>query len=222
MRVSCDVSLTITEISQLESLHIRGCGDVDFRPLWEAKRLRALAVHDPALRDIRMVAAIRSLESLVLESSDVHDLGAMGPLSGLREVVVVDTPLTDLRPLARLSELERLDVSDSYVVDLAPLGGLQSLHTVIAPRARIGSVQSLAALPSLREVDLYDNGVADITPLLDNPALGEGASINLSGNCLDLDDPETAAAIFALRARGVRLAVEPQKPSCGDRSYYGE
>ena len=219
--ISCGLSMAPAEIREAESLEIQGCGDVDFRPLWEADRLVALEVSDPALRDITNLAGIRSLERVVLESSDVSDIAPLGPLERLREVVVVDTPLTDLSALARLPALERLDVSDSYVIDLGPLEGLASLHTLIAPRARIGDVSALATLPSLREVNLYDNGVADIAPLVANTGLGEGTSVNLVGNCLDLDDAATRSALVSLRARGVSVSVDPQKPDCDDADYFG-
>lgn len=217
--VSCRLEASRAEIAALESLNLRGCGDIDFRPLWEATGLRELVLDDPDLEDIRGVAPIRSLQTLRFERSRVHDLDPVGPLSGLRELAVLDTPLTNLSPLARVTSLERLDISDTYVVSLAPLESITGLKELVAHRTRISDLRPLLAMPGLEVAGLSENGVADPRPLLEHPNLAR-MRIDLSGNCIDLDDPAVAEAVQALEEGARAFRLDAQFDACDAEYYY--
>ena len=205
----------------METLSLRGCGDIDFRALWEAENLRELTISDPALTDVRLLAPVRSLEMLRFESSNVADLTPIGSLQNLRELQVLDTPLTRLDPLARLERLEVLDVSDTYVLDLTPLEAVTSLRTLTAPRVRVRDLSPLNALPDLEIAELSENGVVDVRPLLEHPNLSD-LDISLIGNCVDTEDPATAEAVRQLENRARGFALGPQNSGCDDSYYYGD
>lgn len=217
--ISCSVSLSSSEVQAIETLNLRGCGDIDFRPLWEAENLRELTVNDPTLTEVRLLAPVRSLEEVRFEESDVYDITALGSLSELHTIVVLDTPLTDLAPLRRLQKLERLDLSDTYVNDLEPLRSSDQLKSLTAMRARIWDLSPLSELSNLESLNLGGNGVRDPRPLLINPNI-EAMSIDLSGNCIDLGDPEMLAALEALGTRSGSLIVGEQQMSCPAIGYY--
>lgn len=217
--ISCELSLSASEIAQLQTLTVRGCGDTDVRPLGAAKALRELVIDDPDLTDIRRLAALRSLEVLHLRRSHVADISPVGPLERLREIVVLDTPLTNLEPLRRNTALEHVDISDTYVLDLSPLVELPRLRTLEAARARIGSLAPLAAMTALRRANLSGNGVSDVRPLLDHSA-PEGLHVDLTGNCITASEPDQAAALDELEARGMAVYVGAQAKTCAPDSYF--
>ena len=217
--LACGVETDRAELREMETLNLRGCGDIDFRPLWEAENLRELTISDPALTDVHLLAPVRSLEVLRLESSDVSDLTPIGSLQNLRELQVLDTPLTNLAPLARLGKLEVLDVSDTYVLDILPLTDVPTLTTLLAPRVRVRDLSPLNALPELEMAELSENGVVDVRPLLEHPNLSD-LNISLIGNCIDTEDPGTAQAVLELESRAGSFALGPQNSGCDD-GYYG-
>ena len=217
--IACAQEIDRAELREMETLDLRGCGDIDFRPLWEAENLRELTVNDPTLTEVRLLAPVRSLEEVRFKESDVYDITALGSLSELHTIAVLDTPLTDLAPLGRLQKLERLDLSDTYVNDLEPLRSSDQLKSLTAMRARIWDLSPLSELSNLESLNLGGNGVRDPRPLLINPNI-EAMSIDLSGNCIDLGDPEMLAALEALGTRSGSLIVGEQQMSCPAIGYY--
>lgn len=218
--IACAQEIDRAELREMETLDLRGCGDIDFRPLWEAEKLRELTISDPALTDVRLLAPVRSLEVLRFESSNVSDLTPIGSLQNLRELQVLDTPLTSLAPLARLRRLEMLDVSDTYVIDLLQLAEIPTLKTLHAPRVRISDVSPLNALPVLQRLDLSENGITDLQPLAEHPNLAQ-LSIDVTGNCISEDDPETAEAIRTLESEAASFQLGGQFAEC-DSSYFSD
>ena len=218
--IACGVETSVAELREMETLNLRGCGDIDFRPLWEAENLRELTISDPSLVDVSLLAPVRSLEVLRLESSDVSDLTPIGSLQNLRELQVLDTPLTDLGPLARLGKLEVLDVSDTYVIDLSPLTDVPTMKTLLAPRVRIGDVSPLKELPALQRLDLSENGITDLRPLAEHPNLAE-LTIDVTGNCIFEDDPDAAEVIRTLESEAASFQLGRQFAQC-DSDYFSE
>ena len=220
--LACGVETDRAELRNMETLNLRGCGDIDFRPLWEAENLHTLRIFDPALEDIRMIAPLRSLEDIRFEKSRVVDLTPIGPIDGLRVLHVVDTPLASIEPLARLESLEKLDISDSYVTDLLPLSGHPALHTLRAPRARISDLSVLSTLPALTTVDLSENGISDLSPLLDHPNIA-ALTLNLRGNCIVVDDPSVEVLVETLNqsAAGLYLGTQVPPEEC-ESEYFGD
>ena len=214
----CDLSLEGLDVGSLRELSVQACGQADYRPLRGAVRLKALSVHHPDLTDLSFLYGAAALERLTLEASHVSDLTPLAFAPALTDLVVLDTPLTDLSPLAGAARLRRLDVTDTYVTDLTPLAGLTALEELHAAHTRVADLTPLEGLNGLRLVDVRGGGVTDPAPLL-RAGLAEGAGVDLTGNCMDLSDPATRAAIEALRARGVAVATDGQAPDC-DAGYY--
>ena len=210
----------IDALASLEAVSIVTCGPADYRALGGLPALRRLTIDQPALRDTSFLYRTPGLTALVLTRSDVVDLRPVALMPMLERLTVLDTPLTDLAPLADAARLTQLDLTDTYVRDLSPLAGATSLETLRLARTRVRDLTALTGLTRLVELDLSGNGIGDVAPLAANLSLGPQTRIDLTGNCLDLGDPATEAALGALTARGVRLEVGAQMPTCDD-AYFG-
>jgi hypothetical protein len=77
-----------------------------------------------------------------------------------------------------------------------------------APERGISNLDGIQHLTQLTSLDLYDNQISDISPLMDNPGLGEGDWIDLTGN--PLNDEAYEVHIPALQARGADVLFDPK------------
>ena len=146
----------------------------------------ALGTADPFPR-----RALAALESLGASLRGTADLTGIGHALGLRE----------------------LDLSRGRVEDVAPLAGLVRLEELDLSRNRIADVSALEGLTRLRWLDISRNRISDLGPLVRNAGLGEGDSVDVSGNPLDADSLD--AGIPALAARGVAV-VRVDLPTVAD------
>jgi len=102
--------------------------------------------------------------------------------------------------------LWRLGLGPNQISDIGPLAGLTSVTSLYVEANQISDIGSLAGLVSLEWLDLRANKISDISPLTANPGLGQGCTISLDGNRLDLspesDDMQT---INTLMRRGASV-----------------
>lgn len=138
--------------------------------------LIALAINDPAVRNIQPLAGLR-IHRLDLYQCSVSDLG---PLKGLPLLALAldRTGVTDLRPLAGMS-LEYLSLSETNVSDLSPLAGmpLKQLNLV---RTRVQDLTPLARCP-LETLWLNETPVKDLSPLRNVPLV----SLTIAGTAVE-------------------------------------
>ena len=99
-----------------------------------------------------------------------------------------------------------LDASNCNISRLGGIEHLTGLTDLDLYNNRISDISPLAELTSLEWLNLYCNQVSDIRPLTANPGLGQGCTISLDGNRLDLspesDDMQT---INTLMRRGASV-----------------
>ena len=74
---------------------------------------------------------------------------------------------------------------------------------------KVTDISPIALLPELKELALQNNRTSDISPLVENSGIGQGDSVALAGNRLDLSEGSQALAdVRALRERGVRVSTD--------------
>ena len=106
-----------------------------------------------------------------------------------------------------LTELIELRCFFSGIIDLIGLEHAVNLEYLDLWSNEIVNIRVLSSLASLSYLDLGDNQITDLTPLADNPGLGEGDYVDLTGNPLDLSPGSAAMAVIqSLLDRGVEVS----------------
>ncbi len=168
---------------------------------------------------------LERLTDLNLEGWDITDLEGIQYCANVKKLKLSFNSLTDIGPLESMSGLTDLNLNFNYVTDISPIRGLTNLLKLGLSQNKIKDVQPLLWLPNLRELDLEDCGVTDITgfekltnlkilylggnditdisPLANNPGLGAGCTVGLSGN--PLNKRSIDEYIPDLRKRGVEV-----------------
>ena len=108
--------------------------------------------------------------------------------------------------VAELASLSDLNVSRRGIT-ITNLSGIQyciNLTTLHLTGNQISDISPLASLTNLIALLIEDNQISDISALVENSGLGEGDTVNLEGNNLDLSEgSEDMENIRLLEARGV-------------------
>ncbi len=217
-----DVS-PLAGLSGLASLHLTGndvsdIGPLVRRALWDLDGGGAfLFVDDNPLDEISLQEHIPTLESwgvrvvapspfgtLLGEAVAIADpvLHALVAQAVAEDFDHVDGPVTT-RSIARLG---RLQARNAGVADLSGLEEATALRSVYLGSNLVSDLTPLAALTALGALDLTNNLIGDLSPLVDNPGLGRGDWISLTGN--PLSEESLNVHVPALLDRGVQVAVD--------------
>jgi hypothetical protein len=103
-------------------------------------------------------------------------------------------------PLAGLGGLNTLWLSENPLSGIAALGGLFNLTTLHVSATGISDLGPLGGLTVLLFVDASDNPlIQNIQPLLDNPGVGSGDTVDLSGTGV------SCPSVAQLKQKGVAV-----------------
>ena len=105
-----------------------------------------------------------------------------------------------------LGGLTSLHALNAGVSNLTGLEAAWNLADVFLGSNLVSDLSPLAALRKLEALDLGDNLISDLAPLVDNPNLGDGDWITLTGN--PLSEASLNMHVPALRDRGVHVGVD--------------
>jgi internalin A len=133
-------------------------------------------------------------------------------LTNLNRLAVAGSPVSDISPLSSLTKLTVLDLAGDEISDISPVSSLTNLTILCLQGNDVSGTSPLASLTNLIDLHLTQNQVSDISPLLANSGLGEGDSVLLGGNGLDLSQgSEDMENIRVLESRGVLVSLDPQQ-----------
>ena len=125
-------------------------------------------------------------------------------LAGLTELPATMQGITDLSGIEYCTNLIGLNLWGNQISDLSPLASLTNLTTLGLWANQISDISPLASLTSLEYLHLGVNQISDISPLVENRGLGEGDTLLLENNNLDLSEgSEDLENIRQLEGRGV-------------------
>lgn len=213
-------------LPSLERLRLADCNVENLTALRDLVKLRELSLSSNQIQDLSPLQGLVELETLHLDSNRISELSALAGLGKLKWLSFGFNQVEDISPLENLTALETLLLNDNRIDDISPLEPLPNLsHDMRRPRSGwdilvrlpTGGMRTRNAAGNVGAVDLSNNRIRDLTPLTRNPGLalpglalpfGDPGPVNLSGNPLDLDDPETAAAIKQLRKREIEVVVD--------------
>lgn len=213
-----DVS-ALSTLGSLGSLSLSGNLIVDVTPLAALTGLQSLTLLNNPLEDHEALGGLTSLETLSIGYQRYVDEERFSPV--MREPPpdigyrFVDPPRhVGLGWLANLSALEALALPSIYLGDAGDLESLTQLRIRVLSVPNTGvtaeGLELLSVLPDLRSISLDNNWLTDLTPLLMGWESLRHASAN--GNCLDLEDARTQSILEQVRARGISLSVQAQRP----------
>lgn len=132
-------------------------------------------------------------------------------MAGLTNFEARGYGIVSLEGLQYAENLTDLGLRDNQISDLTPLAGLTNLTTLYLAYNQISDLTGLAGLTNLTILELRDNQISNISALVNNLSLGDGDSVALFDNCLDLSSfSADRANIEILFDRGVDVLVELQ------------
>ena len=105
-----------------------------------------------------------------------------------------------------------LDLAGNQISDISPLISLENLTILCLQCNDVTDISPLSNLTNLTDLRLIQNKINDISPLVDNTGLGEGDSVLLGGNNLEVyEGSEDMENIQTLEARGVIVSLDPEQ-----------
>ncbi|MGL4612115.1 MAG: leucine-rich repeat domain-containing protein [Trueperaceae bacterium] len=200
--------ISCLELVSLENLDASGRGINDLTGLEYAVNLNSLELGNNQLTDVSAISTLTKLRGLNLRGNALTTLEPLANLKNLERLFLGHMPLTDLSPVYTLSNLELLHMNRSSVSDLNFLSGSRypNLKDLELDGNKITDIADLKTLDKLENLSLEDNDLTDLTPLVENPGLGEGDTLHLNKNHLDLTTGTSHhEAMTNLRNRGVKV-----------------
>ena len=169
-----------------------------------------LTIEQFGVRSLAGLEFATDLEVLSLPDNLIADLTPIAGLTGLRDINLAGNAIADLEALELLVNLQSLEIGSNAIDDIGSLGELSNLMTLGLSDNMIEDITALAGLILLTDVDLSANQITDATPLLDNPGLGFGDTIDLTGNPLAVDT--VCQVVPDLESRRVDVLFEGECP----------
>ncbi len=178
--------ITAAELAGLKSLVLRSrWGITDLSGIEYCTNLTWLRVGGDQLSDISPLASLTNLTGLTVGWTQLSDISPLASLTNLVELYLPTNEISDISPLASLTNLEWLNLAFNQISDISPL----------------------ASLTNLEWVSLTSTQISDISPLVENSGLGEGDTVLIEHNNLDLlwEGSEDLENIRQLEGRGVEV-----------------
>ncbi|MGE0757629.1 MAG: hypothetical protein AB7O38_11435 [Pirellulaceae bacterium] len=148
----------LARFSKLQRLYVEGhANGID--TLSQLTQLRDLGLRGITLRDLRLLLPLRRLQTLAFHFGGTKDLSLLPQWSKLRTLTLSNVRgLSDLDCLAELERLEDLElVSLKHVTSLPSFERMMRLKKVhLHKLSQLSDLASIAVAPNLRELSVYD------------------------------------------------------------------
>ncbi|HPC16914.1 MAG TPA: leucine-rich repeat domain-containing protein [Candidatus Hydrogenedentes bacterium] len=227
---------------RLTELYASYRGITDLTGLEYCVNLTQLSLNGNAIADTSPLSGLTNLQILELDGNQIASVAPLAPLTALTLLDLGSNQITDASGLSGLTALHALHLGYNLIASAANLPVLPNLATLTIPGNSFESLDgieafanlsilvasenlltdigALASLTNLQYLYLDANLLVDITPLLANEGIGDGDTVWLSGNPLNL---ASLNAIETLRSRGVYVdyndpviwAVNPDRGPVG-------
>ena len=178
-------------------------------------RLTELDAPNRNITNLAGLETATNLTKLYLRFNSISDLSPLTGLTRLTVLILRDNSISDISPLTRLTNLTGLGLGNNNITYISPLAGLTNLRELGLGNNNISDISPLARLTNLRELGLRNNNISDLWPLVANTGLGNGDTVDVTGNPLSTVSFTTHLA--TLRSRGVtmefdQIVVPPPPP----------
>lgn len=153
----------------------------------------------PRIANLTGIEYMTALSTLILEQNELQDISLLKELIELKSLNLSKNWIRDITPLCRLTRLSNLKLANNEITDIKALENLSALKYLYLSNNKIKTIEVLANAENLIELDLSNNMITSIEPLLNNPHLGPGSKVILSGNNIE------TTKIEQLRAKEVEV-----------------
>ena len=208
---SADEEITTTELATLTEFSADVEGISNISGLEYCTNLTHLDLGLNQISDISPLANLTNLTHVCfLINRRISDISALANLTNLTSLWISGNKINDISPLANLTKLTDLQISDNQINDISPLAGLTKLTRLEIRTNQISDISPLDNLTELNYLDLSNNQIDDISSLVENSGLGEGDTVCLEDNNLDLEEGSDDMENFKiLEGRGVSARRYP-------------
>ena len=127
-----------------------------------------------------------------------------------------DNSITAGGPLSGLTGVPYLGLGGNSISDISLLSELSSLEFLRLDDNSITDIGALSELTSLKYLNLSRNpGLTNVQPLLDNPGLGAGHTVFLSGTSVSCADMAALAGVYVV---GMAPCLTASRPAPSEAS----
>lgn len=183
----------LASLTNLTDLRLYTNELTDISPVSALPNLTFLSVNLNSITNIGPVRDLPNLQVLAFGGNPIQDMSPIEGLTNLTELYAWSTFVGDASALNDLTALTILELQETQISDINPLANLLELTFLRLDRnAGIRDISPLAGLLELSFLRLDEMNLNSLQPLLDNPGLGEGDTIDLTGTqgdfgCGDID-----------------------------------
>ncbi len=149
------------------------------------------------------VSELTWLDSLIVNTDSLVNVDFLEPMDGLVYLDISYSTVETLTPLADCPSLRHLILDYNSITDLSPLAGCPVLSILSMRNMPISDISPLTTLTELDTLYIGYSYVADLSPLVNNPGMGDGDFVDVSG--CPLSENSVYLFIPALETRGVTV-----------------
>ncbi len=198
--------ITADEMASLQVLDATNRNIYNLTGLEHATNLRELGLAANSISDISTVARLTNLTLLDLRDNLISNISPLTGLTNLTALGLGQNNITNISPLAGLTRLTALNLWDNSISDISPLARLTKLTALRLDNNFISNISPLARLTRLTELYLENNSISDLWPLVANTGLGNGDTVEVTGN--PLSTVSFTTHLPTLRSRGVTVKFD--------------
>lgn len=204
--------ISSVDLAKLKKLSIKNSGVSDLTGLEYCINLTSLEIREALVTDITPLSSLTNLTHLSLCNNQISDISPLSNLFKLEWLAVEVSPLEDISPLSDLTNLKILGLAGNQISDISPLISLEKLTILCLQCNNVTDISPLSNLTNLTDLRLIQNNIDDISPLVKNIGLGEGDSVLLGGNNLEVHEgSEDMENIKILETGGVIVSLDPEQ-----------
>ena len=199
---------SLENLTELEKLYLMFVPVTYFNSLRNLANLKLLYIsgvgEDVTFDSIDPIGQLTNLKRLILCGGNITDIT---PLENLTELIELNVGynkfISNISAVSNMTKLIRLYIENNRINDITGIKNLQNLDWLAASDNQIKDISELQYLPKVHLLGLSENQIEDLLPLVNNPYLGEGVELYISGN--PLSEKSINEYIPILRERGVRV-----------------
>jgi hypothetical protein len=180
-------------------------------PLQNLVNLQYLSINYNQVSDLTPLQNLTNLHFLWLYHNQVSNITSLRNLTNLLHLVFFSNQVSNITTLQHLTNLRLLSFGYNQVSDLLPLQTLTNLQELYFGNNQVSNIVPLQNLTNLKWLYFEHNQVSDITPLVNNAGIGDGDTVDMRYNYLDLNPWSIDFFnIQFLKSRGCTVFYNPQ------------
>ena len=157
-----DCLQALTDMIQLRSLTLSGCGISSIADLSGLTQLVSLDLSNNAIRNISALSSMTQLEQLDLSGNALINIEAIASLQNLRILDISYNSLVTTQPISSLTGLIELDLSSNELRNLHGVEQLKDLQRFVAQHNQLLDIDALSGCIQLQYVDVSYNTLLNI------------------------------------------------------------